>query len=95
MLTHRQSSSPRRAPAAERRSPSARSLAQRLVHVLVVVDRVDAAVSDANGLEDDGLALAALVAKPVDADDDSVVADVDELGNTDALVAGSLLELLP
>ena len=56
---------------------------------------MDAAVSDANGLEDDGLALAAVVAKPVDADDDSVVADGDELGNTDALVAGSLLELLP
>jgi hypothetical protein len=62
---------------------------------VVVVDLVDASVSDANGLEDDGLALAAVVAEPVDPDDDPVVTHGDELGRTDALVAGSLLELAP
>jgi hypothetical protein len=68
---------------------------QSLVLVVVVVDLVDAAVLDTNGLEDDGFALAAVVAEPVDTDDDSVVADRDELGRPDALVAGSLLELVP
>jgi hypothetical protein len=59
------------------------------------VDLVDAAVSDADGLEGGWFALAPVVADPVDADDDAVVADGDELGRADALVAGSLLELSP
>ena len=62
--------------------------------VVVIVDLVDAAVADAHGLVNDGFSLAAVVAEPVDADDDSVVADRGELGGTDALVAGSLLELV-
>jgi hypothetical protein len=60
-----------------------------------VVDLVDASVAHADGLEDDGFALAAVGADPVDADDDSVFAGRDELGRADALVAGSLLELVP
>jgi hypothetical protein len=62
---------------------------------VVVVDRVDASVSDADGLEGGWFALAAVLADPVDTDDDSVVAEGNELGRADALVAGSLLELVP
>jgi hypothetical protein len=62
---------------------------------VVVVDFVDASLSDANGLEDNGFALAAVVAEPIDADDESVVTRGDELGRTHTLVAGPLLELLP
>ena len=62
---------------------------------MVVVDLVDAPVADADGLEGGWFALAAVVADPVDADDDAVVADGDELGRADALVSGSLLEFLP
>jgi hypothetical protein len=62
---------------------------------VVVVDLVDAPVADAEGLEGGRLALASVVADPIDADNDPVGTDGNELGRADALVSGSLLEFLP
>jgi hypothetical protein len=62
---------------------------------VVVVDLVDAPVPDVDGLEGGRFALAAVVADPVDADDDPVGTDGNELGRADAVVSGSLLEFLP
>jgi hypothetical protein len=64
-----------------------------LLPFVVVADLVDAPVAD--GLKGGWFALAAIVADPVNAGDEAVIADRDELCRTHAPVAGSLLELSP